>query len=146
MGLDGNPLEQGIVSTANYVWDTGSLTWVRAGGSTGVGSEVEVTNFPDVLTDAQLRATPVPVSGPLTDTELRASPVNVTQTVYTTRLDEASSTVTYIGKAAAGATENAGSWQIQKMEVSGAVTTVKFADGDTSFNNNWTNRASLSYS
>lgn len=30
-----------------------------------------------VLTDAQLRATPVPVSGPLTDTQLRATPVDV---------------------------------------------------------------------
>jgi hypothetical protein len=36
------------------------------------------------LTDAELRATPVPVSGPLTDAELRAVPVPVSGTVATT--------------------------------------------------------------
>jgi hypothetical protein len=35
----------------------------------------------DGLTDAELRASPVPVSGPLTDAELRASPVDVQGTV-----------------------------------------------------------------
>lgn len=35
------------------------------------------------LTDAQLRATPVPVSGPLTDAELRATPVQISGTVST---------------------------------------------------------------
>jgi hypothetical protein len=35
------------------------------------------------LTDTQLRATPVPVSGPLTDTQLRATPVPVSGTVTT---------------------------------------------------------------
>ena len=33
------------------------------------------------LTDTELRATPVPVSGPLTDTELRATPVPISGTV-----------------------------------------------------------------
>ena len=33
------------------------------------------------LTDTQLRATPVPVSGPLTDAQLRATPVPVTATI-----------------------------------------------------------------
>jgi hypothetical protein len=35
------------------------------------------------LTDAELRASPVPVSGPLTDTQLRATPVPVSGTVTT---------------------------------------------------------------
>lgn len=35
------------------------------------------------LTDAQLRASPVPVSGPLTDTQLRAAPVSISGTVAT---------------------------------------------------------------
>jgi hypothetical protein len=46
-----------------------------------VTGAVSVTNFPanqiDALTDVELRAAPVPVSGPLTDAELRASDVNV---------------------------------------------------------------------
>lgn len=56
-------------------------------------NEVSVNNFPadNALTDAQLRATPVPVSvpgsvavtGPLTDTQLRATPVFVSGAVTT---------------------------------------------------------------
>lgn len=48
-----------------------------------VSGSVGVNNFPATqavtgpLTDAQLRATAVPVSGPLTDTQLRATPVPV---------------------------------------------------------------------
>lgn len=40
------------------------------------------------LTDAQLRATPVPVSGPLTDTQLRASAVPVSDSTSQTILNE----------------------------------------------------------
>lgn len=39
------------------------------------------TGLTQPLTDTQLRATPVPVSGPLTDTQLRATPVPVSGTV-----------------------------------------------------------------
>lgn len=59
-----------------YVWDAGSLAWIKAvpsGGGGGGG-----------LTDAELRATPVPVSGPLTDTQLRAVAVPVSGTVTAT--------------------------------------------------------------
>jgi hypothetical protein len=66
----------GLAATANYVWDTGTLAWVvmtQPGGAGGGGG----------LTDAQLRASAVPVSiaasvpvtGPLTDAQLRASAV-----------------------------------------------------------------------
>lgn len=53
------------------------------------------------LTDAQLRATPVPVSGTvatggLTDTQLRATPVPVSGSVTTTPVVAASSTVVQI--------------------------------------------------
>lgn len=114
----------GLQGVANYVWDTNSLSWIKSTGGTGSGTEVEVTNFPATqavtgpLTDAELRASPVPVSaaslplptgaateakqdtgnsslasidaklanplpvsGPLTDTQLRASPVPVSGTV-----------------------------------------------------------------
>lgn len=96
---------------ATYVWDSGSLAWVKATQASGGGGSVTVTNFPasqtvddgglsitvdGPLTDAELRATPVPVSGTfwqatqpvsfswlgLTDTELRASPVPVSGTFW----------------------------------------------------------------
>lgn len=42
-----------------------------------VSGTVAVSNHPDRLTDAQLRATAVPVSGPLTDAQMRATAVSV---------------------------------------------------------------------
>lgn len=65
---------------------------------------------------------------------------------YATRIDEASATVTYIGKADPGTATSASSWQVSKVSVSGTVTLTQFADGDSSFDNVWDNRASLSYS
>lgn len=49
-------------------------------GAAGVDPWPVDTGLSQGLTDAQLRATPVPVSGPLTDTQLRASPVPVSAT------------------------------------------------------------------
>jgi hypothetical protein len=69
-------------------------------------NDVSVNNFPvtNDLTDAQLRATPVPVSvpgsvavtGPLTDGQLRATPVPVSGSVSTTPTVSNTSTVTQI--------------------------------------------------
>lgn len=62
------------------------------------------------------------------------------------KIDQASATVTYIGQAAPGTATSAASWRIQRMSVSGTVTTLEYADGDLNFNNIWDNRASLTYS
>lgn len=66
--------------------------------------------------------------------------------VYKTYIDEASATITYIGKASTSALTSNAVWQIMKMEISGSITTITYADGDSEFNNIWDNRASLSYS
>jgi hypothetical protein len=106
------------------------------------GDSVEVTNFPasqavtGPLTDAQLRAVAVPVSGTLT-----ANP-----TIYATKVDEVSGTVTYVGKAAVGSGSASAVWQISKLEQSGAVLSVTYADGNANFDNVWNDRAGLSYS
>lgn len=63
-----------------------------------------------------------------------------------TRVDEASATVTYFGFAPVGSSESSSVWKIKRLTVSGSVTKLEYADGDTSYNNNWSNRASLSYS
>lgn len=114
------------------------------------------------LTDAELRATPVDVAGtvmiddstPVAVAVDGTVPVSVAATLNTSaqpdlvveKIDQASATVTYIGQAAPGAATSAASWRIQRMSVSGTVTTMEYADGDLSFNNIWDNRASLSYS
>lgn len=87
-------------------------------------------------------ANPVPISGSVTGTVT----ANSTSIEYKTMIDEASSTVTYIGKAAAGGSLSSAIWQIKRLSVSGNVTTIDHADGNTNYDNIWDNRASLSYS
>lgn len=63
----------------------------------------------------------------------------------TTRVDEPSSSITYVGKAEVGESAANAVWQIFKVTTSGTETIITYADGDTSFNNVWANRASLTY-
>lgn len=65
---------------------------------------------------------------------------------YSQIIDEASATVTYIGKAEPGTAESASGWQIKRIQVVGSETIITFADGNASFDNVWDNRAALSYS
>ncbi len=65
---------------------------------------------------------------------------------YVQKVDEPSASLTYIGKALNGKATSAAAWQIQRISVSGTVTTIDNADGDRLFDNVWDNRASLSYS
>lgn len=67
------------------------------------------------------------------------------QVDYAQVVDEASDTVTYIGKAEPGSAENAAVWQIKKITISGTETITTWADGDVQFNNVWDNRAGLTY-
>jgi hypothetical protein len=72
--------------------------------------------------------------------------INTAVATYTTRLDEPSATITYVGKAVAGTSAGAASWQISRLTVSGTELIMEYADGDMLYNNIWNNRASLSYS
>ena len=59
--------------------------------------------------------------------------------------DSGDANVQYLGKAAPGTATSAASWQIQKIdETTGTVIT--WADGNSSFDNVYDNRESLSYS
>lgn len=65
---------------------------------------------------------------------------------YKTLIDEASTTVTYIGEANPGTATSAAEWRVKRLtEVSNDVQ-VEWADGNDSFDNIWDNRAALSYS
>ncbi len=61
-------------------------------------------------------------------------------------IDEASSTVTYVGYAILGTATSAASWQIKKISISGTVTRILWADGNSFYDNIWDDRATLSYS
>jgi len=66
-------------------------------------------------------------------------------TELTTRIDEVSPTLTYIGKAAFGSLESDAVWQIKKLEKVGAVTAITIPYGMNNFNNVWDNRLSYTY-
>ncbi len=63
----------------------------------------------------------------------------------TTRIDEASGTVTYVGAANPGTADAAALWQIKKIDSSSG-TTINYADGNALFDNVWDDRAALIYS
>jgi hypothetical protein len=89
------------------------------------------------------------VGGEITGTELGDKyhlDVTSVSSPFATRVDDASSTVTYIGKAATGTAAATAAWQIQRSTISGTETIIEWADGNTLFDNQWSNRASLSYS
>lgn len=163
----------------NLVYDVGSLSYVdmtQPGSGGGPSADVTVLNFPATqpvsiaatvgvsgpLTDAQLRATDVPVSGtfwqavqpvsgPLTDAQLRATAVPVSGTVtaaaanpYAQVFDESADPVLYVCEAPAGSATASAVWRIKRVDVSTGITT--WADGNTNFDNVADNRAALSYS
>lgn len=118
------------------------------------GTVTANTGLSQPLTDAQLRATPVPIdlagvsSGvvpmSLDDYNISSLPVH-TYGMRALRLDEASSTVTYVGTAAAGTPTASASWAIFKMDTTSGIV-ITWADGDSLSNNIWDNRAVLAYS
>ena len=65
---------------------------------------------------------------------------------FTTRVDEASATVTYLGKAQIGTASDTEEWQIKRITVSGTNTIIEWATGSDDFENAWDSRAGLSYS
>lgn len=83
-------------------------------------------------TESQLSTSnPLPVSGTLTSSS------------YALRMDEGA-TYTYIGEAETGTATSAAEWRIKRL--TNADNTIVWADGNSSFDNIWDNRASLTYS
>jgi hypothetical protein len=76
----------GRMEVINYLWDPNTLAYVVAQTTNGTGADVTVTNT-------------VPVTGPLTDAQLRASAVPVTMGVV--GLSPASPTAVVVGVASA---------------------------------------------
>lgn len=61
------------------------------------------------------------------------------------RLDEVSSTLTYVGDAAVGVTDSAAAWRIKRLLTTGTVLEITWADGNEFYDNVWDDRASLTY-
>ena len=124
------------------LWNTETWEWEAATKGSGVGLVVAVENFPAVISGAN-----IPVTGAFyLETQPISGTVNLGLTSqYTLRLDEATSVITYIGEAAAGASESASVWRIKKIDMTSGII-IKWADGNTNMDNVWTNRTSLNYS
>jgi hypothetical protein len=122
--------EEKRLAIANFVWDTDSLTWVRAiqGTSGGTSSNVNVLSTVG-----------------LTDTQLRASPVTTTADTKAQRVDDLGTTL-YVGKAALGASAGGAVWQIKKITEVGTELATQWANGNSLYNNVWDDRTSLTYS
>lgn len=61
------------------------------------------------------------------------------------RIDDASSTVTYIGKAIIGTADSEAAWQIIKLSTSGTTIKLEYANKSEEYNQVWTNRTNLVY-
>lgn len=139
-----------LTGVANYVWDTDLLDWVRSTTSPTVSGEVSVSNFPATQT-INASSLPLPTGAATAANQiLEIAELEVlTQTLggaEASRVDEASASVTYVGKAVAGTADATAAWKISRITTSGSVIITEFADGNTNYDNVWSNRASLSYS
>lgn len=91
----------------------------------------------------------VTVTGPLTDAQLRASAVLTTDAsgTYAIRIDDAGSSLTYVGQAAAGSSAASAVWRIKRMDDSASPDlTILWADGVSTFTKVWNDRATYTYS
>ncbi len=68
--------------------------------------------------------------------------LNLISSVGSLRVDQASSTIIYLGQAAYGSLESEAKWQIKKIDTSSGVSITNASNG---FNQIWNNRASLTY-
>lgn len=75
------------------------------------------------------------------------SPQLINYSEENTDTPSAGQTTTYVGEAIPGSATSNPVWRIKRILNNGSgLTTVLYADGDTKFDNEWDNRASLSYS
>jgi hypothetical protein len=63
---------------------------------------------------------------------------------FAVRIDEASATITYVGKADVASLQSAAVWQIQRLDDS-APFAITWAGGDDLFDKVWNDRADLTY-
>ncbi len=82
MGGAGYNYATGMHEVAMFYWDPNAAAYVRAEVPTVSGGQTQVTNFPETyaVTGAFYQTTQ-PVSGPVTDAQLRATPVPISGTV-----------------------------------------------------------------
>jgi hypothetical protein len=61
------------------------------------------------------------------------------------KLDQVDANTLYIGEALPGTLGSAAAWRIRKFLTAGSVSSMLYANGESSFTNIWDNRTGLSY-
>lgn len=72
-----------------------------------------------------------------------AAPIDSSRLII--NIDKSTENVTYFGWATPGSSESSSVWKIWKATVSSGITSFRKADGNDLFDNQWSNRASLTY-
>lgn len=107
------------------------------------------------LTDAQLRATAVPVSaaslplpsGATTETTLSSllTEMRVQNGAMAFQYDYVDATTEYLGWAEPGSATSGAFWRVKKITTTGSDIAIAWADSNRNFDNVWDDRASLTY-
>lgn len=71
--------------------------------------------------------------------------VKTTPFNYAVQVDVDSNSDIYVGKAPIGAATSDSVWQIKFIDLTGSDVDIKWADGNSDFDNEWDERANLSY-
>lgn len=103
-----------------------------------IGGDTTVTDVSGKLSQ-DVNVTGITISANDDNIETRFLPMK-------TAVDEASSTVTYVGEAATGTSLASALWRIKRLTQTGTVLLIEWANGNGNFTNIWNNRAALSYS
>lgn len=96
------------------------------------------------ISNAQAHANPV-LKVRRTQTEAGTDVQHVQlETNAAIRIDEASATITYVGKAKIGTSPGQAFWQVFKIDTTSG-TIITWADSDDNYDNIWDDRATLTY-
>ena len=76
---------------------------------------------------------------------MSVSSIISSDTIYSILIEDASPTVTYIGEAAIGSDTSAPVWRIKRIQTTGSLLAIDWADKNSRFDNVWDNRDVLSY-
>jgi hypothetical protein len=90
---------------------------------------------------------PTPITFEVLNFAAAINPEDVMPPVYATRTDFVSASLAYVGEALPGTLDSAPAWRIKRLTIAADDdVTTEWADGNASFDNAWSDRASLSYS
>ncbi len=132
------PLEgtSGKAHVVPYVYNASTMQLEILTGGSGVGTDVNVLNFP-----ANPATSTLQTSGNASLTALESALV----TKYAVQMVTASATVSYVGKAAIGSSTASAVWRVYKLDTTSGIV-ITWADGNSNYDNSFSNPASLSYS